>query len=134
MYINSLYPAAGLSGIEKCAVDQRLHRMRQIGIGSPIGRVVAAEFQTDTDETPNRCLFDCNTARNGTREANEVHLGRANNPAGVVMCRMQKLKPAVRKAAANRSATSGVCAECLSNTVLPASNAGTMALTAVSNG
>src|ERR1035437_8041787 len=89
MDINTLNPAAGLSGIKKCAIDQRLDRMRQICIGSHIGWIVSAEFQPDTDETSNSRFFDRNTARNGTREANEVHLGRADNAAGVVVCRMQ---------------------------------------------
>ncbi len=40
-------------------------------------------------------------------------------------------RPAAEKPCAKRSATSGVCAECLRITALPASRAGTMALTAV---
>ena len=43
-------------------------------------------------------------------------------------------RPAAARHSANRSAASGVCAECLSTTTLPAMSAGTTLFTAMRNG
>ncbi|KAG1530315.1 hypothetical protein G6F50_017400 [Rhizopus delemar] len=56
--VDALDAAAGLARIEEGAVAQGVDRVVQLGVGSHIGRIVAAQLQAYTDKAPRRAFLD----------------------------------------------------------------------------
>ncbi|KAG1388793.1 hypothetical protein G6F59_015810 [Rhizopus arrhizus] len=56
--VDALDAAAGLARIEEGAVDQGVDRVVQLGVGSHIGRIAAAQLQAYTDKAPRRAFLD----------------------------------------------------------------------------
>ena len=90
--------------------------MREVGVGTHVGRILAAELEPEVANPEQRC-GDARTARPGHR-AGETHAGDArvaHQPCGVGVRQVQVLEhaagtPALAKASRKRSAHSGVCA------------------------
>ena len=54
VHVDALNPAAALSGIEVCAVDQVIDGVRDVGVVAHVGRVAAAEFEPRADKALRR--------------------------------------------------------------------------------
>ncbi len=74
MNIDPLDGAAGLTGIEEGAVHQILNRVIEVGIGTDIGWVLAAELQPERDEAPTGGLADGAPAGDRAGEGDEIDL------------------------------------------------------------
>src|SRR5690606_19982970 len=62
MHIDALDAAAGLAGIEEATVSQVLDGVGEIGVGTDIGGVLAAQFEPERGESAGRRLLDATTA------------------------------------------------------------------------
>ena len=125
VHVDALDAAARLAGVEVRAVDEVLDRVRDVGVVPHVRRIAAAELEPRADEARRGCPLHGVTARDRAREGDEVDARIADRraPCPRDSCAAPGStpsgRPASRKQSANRSAHSGVCAECLSTTALP---------------
>ena len=140
VHVDALHPAARLAGVEVRAVDEVLDGVREIGVVAHVRRIAAAELEPDADEARGGRALHGMAAGDRAGERDEVDARIADRRARCLRDSVQHLEHAVRQAGfaaaqlAKRSAHSGVCAECLSTTALPAMSAGTTLLTAMRYG
>ena len=139
MHVDALDAAAGLARVEERAVDQVLDGMGQVGVVAHIGRILAAELEPRADEAIGCRALHGVPARDRAGEGHEIDTRVADDTLRVRVAQVQRLEHALRQAglaqaSSKRSAHSGVWAECLSTTALPAMSAGTTLFTAVRYG
>jgi hypothetical protein len=58
MDVDPLDRAAGLAAVEEDAVRQILDRVLEVGIGSDVGRVLAAQLEAGAKETVRSCFLN----------------------------------------------------------------------------
>ena len=90
--VDAFDPAAGLPGIEISAVHKILHGMREVGIGTHVGGILAAQFEADADETLGRCVLHGMSAGDGPGECDEIDQSRGDQLRGLLVRAMQELK------------------------------------------
>ena len=140
VHVDALQAATGLTAVEVRAVDDVLDRVREIRVVAHVDRIAAAELEAGADEALRRRALHGMAACDRAGERDEVDARIANRTLRVRVTHVQRLKDAVRQTrlaagtVAKRSAHSGVCAECLSTTALPAISAGTTLFTAMRYG
>jgi hypothetical protein len=91
--------AVHIDPLDRAAVEERpvgeiLDRVIEIGIGSYVRRVLAAELQSDLEEAVRCRLLHAVPAGYGACKAHEVHQAAADDPRGGVMTEVQVLKDA----------------------------------------
>ena len=72
--------------------------MRQVGVGAHIGRVVAAEFEAETDEALGGGLHEALAGRHAAGEVHVVDAVGADQPQRIVVRHLQVLEQALRQA------------------------------------
>ena len=92
--VEALDATARLPAIEKHPVDQVLDGEVQIGIGAHVGRVLAAQFQPDTDETAMGGGLDHFAAADRAGKGDEIDLGGPDHLRRRWVVEMQELKDA----------------------------------------
>jgi hypothetical protein len=96
--VDALDAAARLAGIEERAVDQILDSVTHVGIGTHIGRVLAAELEADADEPAGRGLLDRPAARHRSGEAHHVGKPARDDRRHLVVAQHQVLEHALGQA------------------------------------
>jgi hypothetical protein len=99
VHVNPLDRAAGLTAVEERAISQVLDRVREIGIGADVGRVLAAELQADAGKARSCGLLHAVPARDRAGEAHEIDRAACDHPRGRIVAEMEMLEHARRQPA-----------------------------------
>ncbi len=97
VHVNSLHTTAGLTGIEKRAINKIFDRIANSRIGADKGRVLAAKFEPKSDEPTDGGLLHGRTARNGAGETHHVHMAPGNEVGGLFVAQHQIVKQPFRQ-------------------------------------
>src|SRR6185295_16814060 len=92
MHVDSLDAAARLARVEERAIDEVLDRMREIGIGPHIGRILTAQLEPDANEAAGRRLLDGTAGIDRSGEGDVIDTGVGDQPFHLGVTAMQRLK------------------------------------------
>ena len=94
VHVDALDRAAGLAAVEECAVGEVLDRVLEIGIGSDVRGVLAAQLQPDLEKAPRCGLLHAASAGDRAGEAHEADFAARDDPRDRLVTEVQMLEQA----------------------------------------
>ena len=109
--VDSLDAATGLTAVEKCAVHEILNGMRKIRILTHVRRITTSELEARPYESCNRCALNGSPALHRPRECNKRNARITNDPFGVLVTQVEKLKDSIRQSRRAKTLRKTFCAQ-----------------------